>query len=157
MTKSKTELDNFTRFVEMCSRKVSVNALCAFKFYCIWHPSCGCTSGVCVLRQEGIPAVTALSVFPLAGQGKGNPLLYYCLENPRGQRSLECYSPCSCKDSDTTEQLSMHAYNGAASSAFLGAHSQKISGFLVKLLTVCAFLASMPFLGEKYDFTYLCF
>ena len=51
----------------------------------------------------------------------------------------------------------MRAYNGAASSAFLGAHSQKTSGFLVRLLTVCVFLASLPFLGEKYDFMYLYF
>ena len=107
--------------------------------------------------MKAIPAFAALSVFPLAGQGKGNPLQYYCLKNPHGQRSLEYYSPCGCKDSDTAEQLSMHVYNGAASSAFLGAHSQRTSGFLVKLLTVCEFLASVPFLGEKYGFTCLYF
>ena len=101
--------------------------------------------------------IPAVSVFLLAGQGQGNPLQYSCLQNPCGQRSPACHGPWGCKDSDTTEQLSMRAYNGAASSAFLGAHSQKTSGFLVKLLTVCVFLASMPFLGEKYDFMYLYF
>ena len=40
------------------------------------------------------------------GEGNGNPLQYPCLENPQGQRSLAGYSPQSCKESDTTEQLS---------------------------------------------------
>ena len=41
-----------------------------------------------------------------AGGEHGNPLQYSCLENPHGQRSLEGYSPLSCKESDTTEGLS---------------------------------------------------
>ena len=32
------------------------------------------------------------------GRGHGNPLKYSCLENPRGQRSLEGYSPRCCKE-----------------------------------------------------------
>ena len=50
------------------------------------------------------------------GGGHGNPLQYSCLENPHGQRSclenphgqrsLAGYRPSSCKESDTTEQLS---------------------------------------------------
>ena len=39
--------------------------------------------------------------------GHGNLLLYSCLENPRGQRSLEGYSPWSHKESDTTEGLTL--------------------------------------------------
>ena len=38
--------------------------------------------------------------------GHGNPLQYFCLENPHGQRSLEGYSPWGCKESDMTEWLS---------------------------------------------------
>ena len=34
------------------------------------------------------------------GGGHGNPLQYYCLENPHGQRSLEGYSPWGDKESD---------------------------------------------------------
>ena len=34
------------------------------------------------------------------GEGKGNPLQYSCLGNPR---SLEAYSLWGCKESDTTE------------------------------------------------------
>ena len=34
------------------------------------------------------------------GGGHGNPLQYYCLENPHGQRSLEGYSPWDDKESD---------------------------------------------------------
>ena len=40
------------------------------------------------------------------GGGHGKPLHYSCLGNPRGQRSLEGYSPWGCKESDTTERLS---------------------------------------------------
>ena len=39
------------------------------------------------------------------GEGNGNPLQYYCLENPHGQRSLVGYSSWGCKELDTTEQL----------------------------------------------------
>ena len=38
------------------------------------------------------------------GEGNGNPLQYSCLENPM-DRSLAGYSPRSCKESDTTEQV----------------------------------------------------
>ena len=40
------------------------------------------------------------------GGGHGNSLQYSSLENPHGQRSLAGYSPWSCKESDTTVQLS---------------------------------------------------
>ena len=38
-------------------------------------------------------------------KGYGNPLQYFCLENPHGQRSLVGYSPWGCKVSDTTELI----------------------------------------------------
>ena len=37
------------------------------------------------------------------GAGHSNPLQFYCLENPHGQRSLVGYCPWGCKESDTTE------------------------------------------------------
>ena len=37
------------------------------------------------------------------GGGNGNPHQYSYLENPRGQRSLEGYSPWGCKESDMTK------------------------------------------------------
>ena len=37
------------------------------------------------------------------GGGHDNPLQYSCLENPRGQRSLEGYSPWGHKESGTAE------------------------------------------------------
>ena len=40
------------------------------------------------------------------GGGNGNPLQYFFLENPHGQRSLAGYSSWGCKELDTTEQLS---------------------------------------------------
>ena len=39
------------------------------------------------------------------GEGNGNPLQYSCLENFMDKRDLVGYSPWSCKESDTTEQL----------------------------------------------------
>ena len=36
------------------------------------------------------------------GGGHGNPLVFLSGE-PRGQRSLVCYSPQDCRESDTTE------------------------------------------------------
>ena len=41
------------------------------------------------------------------GGGHDNPLQYSCLENPHGQRSLVGYSTRGCKESDTTEWLSI--------------------------------------------------
>ena len=37
------------------------------------------------------------------GEGNGNPLQHYCLENPMDKRSLVGYSPWGHKESDTTE------------------------------------------------------
>ena len=45
-----------------------------------------------------------------SGGGHVKPLQYSYLENPHGQRSLEGCSPRCCKESDRTEQLSMHVY-----------------------------------------------
>ena len=42
------------------------------------------------------------------GGGHGNPLQYSCLENPPGQRCLAGYSPWGGKESDMTEQRSVH-------------------------------------------------
>ena len=44
------------------------------------------------------------------GGGHGNPLQYFCLQNPQGQRSLVGCSPWGSKESDTTEQLSTAQY-----------------------------------------------
>ena len=38
-----------------------------------------------------------------------NPVQYYCLENPHGQRSLAGYSSWSRKESDMTEKLGTHS------------------------------------------------
>ena len=66
-----------------------------------------------VLVVKNLPAVTGdirdTSSIPELGRspggGHGNPLQYYCLENPHGQRSLAGYSPWGCKESDTIERL----------------------------------------------------
>ena len=39
------------------------------------------------------------------GEGNGNPLQCSCLEKPHGQKSLEGYSSWSCKELNTTQQL----------------------------------------------------
>ena len=48
------------------------------------------------------------------GGGHGNPLQYSCLEKLHGQRSLVGYSPQGRKESDTTEQLSIHKKSEAS-------------------------------------------
>ena len=48
--------------------------------------------------------IPGLGIFP--GGGHGNPLQYFCLENPHGQRSLAGYSPWGPKELDMTERLS---------------------------------------------------
>ena len=47
------------------------------------------------------------SVRPLGG-GNDNSLHYSCLEKSHGQRRLLGCSPGGCKESDATEQLSIH-------------------------------------------------
>ena len=58
---------------------------------------------------KNLPTMLEIWVQSL-GWGHGNPLQYSCLENPHGQRNLAGYSPWGCKESDTTEQLSMHTH-----------------------------------------------
>ena len=57
--------------------------------------------------EEPTCNVGDLSSSPVLGRspggGHGNPLQYYCLENPRGQRNLVSYGPWSHKELDTTE------------------------------------------------------
>ena len=54
------------------------------------------------VRDPGL--IPRLERFP--GGGYGNPLQYFCLENPHEQRSLAGYSPRGRKELDMTEQLS---------------------------------------------------
>ena len=42
------------------------------------------------------------------GEGHGNPLQCSCLENPHGQRSLECCSPWGHKESDRLNNEAQH-------------------------------------------------
>ena len=45
------------------------------------------------------------------GGGHGNPLRYFCLENPHGQRSLVGYiQSMGVAESNTTERLSKYLY-----------------------------------------------
>ena len=44
--------------------------------------------------------------FERTREGHGNPLQYFCLENPHGQRSLADYSRWGHKEPEMTEQLS---------------------------------------------------
>ena len=44
------------------------------------------------------------------GGRHGNPLQYFCLENPHGQKSLAGCSPWGHKESVMTEQVSTHMY-----------------------------------------------
>ena len=52
------------------------------------------------VRDAGL--IPRLERFP--GGGHGNPLQYFCLENPHGQRSLAGYNPWGHTELDTTEE-----------------------------------------------------
>ena len=63
------------------------------------------------LTVKNLPAIRETWVPSLGwedspGGGYGNPLLYSCLENPHGKRSLVGYSLWGCKELDPTERLS---------------------------------------------------
>ena len=51
--------------------------------------------------KRDMGSITGLGRSP--GGGNGNPLQYFCLENPHGQRSLVGYSTWGRKESDMTE------------------------------------------------------
>ena len=64
----------------------------------------GFPSGLVVknlLANEGdLGSIPGLARSP--GGQHGNPLQYYCLENPHGERSLMGYNPWDCKELDMT-------------------------------------------------------
>ena len=53
-----------------------------------------------VYNAGDLGSIPGLGRFP--GEGKGNPLQYFCLENPMDGGA---WCPWDCKESDTTEQL----------------------------------------------------
>ena len=72
---------------------------------------CGGSDGKessCNAGEQG--SIPGLGTSPAGGHG--NPLQYYGLENPHGQRSLAGYCPWGVKESDMTEWLSTahHGY-----------------------------------------------
>ena len=91
---------------------------------CWWHISHGPLFGLALFWPSTIPALGASLVAQMvknlpanagdlgsipglggsSGEGHCSPLQYSCLENFMDRRSLEGYSPQSCKDSDTTEK-----------------------------------------------------
>ena len=70
------------------------------------------------------------------GGGHGNPLQYYCLDNPQGQRNLVGFSPWGHKELDTSE-VTWHTHTHTHT------HTQLSSNFLnhsssVITVTKCA-------------------
>ena len=51
-----------------------------------------------------------MGLFPKSGRSpggeNGNPFQYSCLKNPKNREALASYTPWSCKEQDTAEQLS---------------------------------------------------
>ena len=73
-----------------------------------------------IIVQRGFPGGTVVKNLPASAggardtglilgwerspvEGNGNLLKYSCLGKSHGQRSLVCYSPWSCKESNMTE------------------------------------------------------
>jgi len=53
----------------------------------------------------------------ICGEGNGNPLRYFCLENSMDRWALVGYNPWGCKESDTTEHI--HSVKWAENTIFL--------------------------------------
>ena len=71
-----------------------------------------------------------------------NPLQYYCLKKPHGQRSLVRYSPWCCKELDTAEQLSTAQHSKKQNYlilklAVLSSSSVRFSSVAQSCLTLC--------------------
>ena len=69
----------------------------------------------CDARDLG--SIPGLGRFP--GEGNGNLLQFFWLENPHGQRSLAGYSPWSHKELDTTEELALSLLTGSETTYIL--------------------------------------
>ena len=54
-----------------------------------------------ICNAGDLGSIPGLGRYP--GGEHGNPLQYFCLENPHGQRSLAGYSPWGHKELDMTE------------------------------------------------------
>ena len=76
-----------------------IKMLAVFLFRLPWWLS---KESSCNVRDVGL--ISGVGRYPAGGHG--NPLQFYCLENPHGQRNMAGYSPWGHKGSDTTEQLS---------------------------------------------------
>ena len=64
----------------------------------------GSDSKACVYSVRDLGSIPGVGRSP--GEGNGNPLQYYCLENPMDRGAWwATYSPWGHKESDTTEQL----------------------------------------------------
>ena len=64
-------------------------------------------------NEGDLGLILGLGRSPRGGHGNpGLPHCRWCLENPRGQRSLVGYSPWGRKESDTTEWLNTCVYEG---------------------------------------------
>ena len=74
-----------------------------------------------ILELGGIP-----------GGGNGKPLQYSCLENPHGQRNLAGYSLLSHKESDMTEQPSMHIWRWDGPTSWMNERWTNISHAIKK-------------------------
>ena len=84
------------------------------------------------------------------GEGNGNPLQYSCLGNPMDRKNLVGYSSWDCKESDTTERLTLSPH-------FLGS-LQILTPVITKLLNclcVC-FLRGVPGGSDDKESTCQC-
>ena len=98
--------------------------------------------------EESACSVGDLGLIPRLGRspgrGHGSPPQYSCMENPLGQRSLVGYSPCSPKELDTTERLSIARHIEA-----VAVISNSLSFFLVVQLPSCVQLFEAPWTAAR--------
>ena len=68
------------------------------------------------------------------GGGDGNPLQYFCLENPHGQRSLVGYSPEGLQELDMTEVTYLACISISIMEYYLVMRKKEILPFVTTLM-----------------------
>ena len=71
------------------------------------------------------------------GEGNDYELQYSCLEEFHGQRSLVGYSPQGCKESDTTERLTLSLHGSSIVRFLRKPHTVFHNGSLIYLPSNC--------------------
>ena len=89
------------------------------------------------------------------GGGDGNPLQYFCLENPHGQRSLVGYSPEGVQELDMTEVTYLACISISIMEYYLVMRKKEILPFVTTLMDFDSMMLS-EIRQRKTNTTWYC-